>query len=180
RSALRRTSNRTGSTDDASVRVDMAGIVASARFAAILGELEEPRMTMMDRYGLPVSTSSPLAFAHYQAGLDGLLSYGAGTDDAFAAALAADDGLALAHARRARGARGHRAGARARLRREPARATARRGPGHHALRARRPRARAHRGAPEGIPPRRPPREPGEQHHRVQRPSGSGRGAPGVL
>src|SRR4029079_14050944 len=40
RSALRRTSNRTGSTDDASVRVNMAGIVASARFAAILGELE--------------------------------------------------------------------------------------------------------------------------------------------
>jgi tetratricopeptide (TPR) repeat protein len=58
-------------------------------------------MSMQDRYGLPVSTSSPLAFAQYQAGMDGLLSYGPGTDDAFAAALAVDDGLALAHAGRA-------------------------------------------------------------------------------
>src|SRR5438477_3265632 len=58
-------------------------------------------MSMTDRYGLPVSTSSALAFERYQEGMDGLLSYGAGADDAFAAALAADDGLALAHAGRA-------------------------------------------------------------------------------
>jgi tetratricopeptide (TPR) repeat protein len=55
----------------------------------------------MDRYGLPVSTSSPRAFDNYQAAMDGLLSYGVGTDEAFAAALDADDGLALAHAGRA-------------------------------------------------------------------------------
>ena len=56
---------------------------------------------MLDRYGLPVSTSSPGAWRHYLDGMDALLSYGAGADDAFTAALADDEGLALAHAGRA-------------------------------------------------------------------------------
>ena len=55
-------------------------------------------MTIAERYGLPVSTSSPIAAGHYQEGMDRLLSYGLGADDSFAGAVAADDGLALAHA----------------------------------------------------------------------------------
>jgi hypothetical protein len=53
---------------------------------------------MADRYGLPVSTSSPVAAERYQDGMDRLLSYGLGAEQAFAAALAADEGFALAHA----------------------------------------------------------------------------------
>jgi tetratricopeptide (TPR) repeat protein len=55
-------------------------------------------MTIADRYGLPVSTSSTTAAQRYQEGMDRLLSYGLGAEDCFAAAVAADDGLALGHA----------------------------------------------------------------------------------
>jgi tetratricopeptide (TPR) repeat protein len=55
-------------------------------------------MTIADRYGLPITTSSPVAAARFQDGMDALLSYGARPEDAFAAALRADEGLALAHA----------------------------------------------------------------------------------
>src|SRR5262245_52247399 len=55
-------------------------------------------MTITDRYGLPVSSSSATAAEHYQMGMDRILSYGAGADESFGAALAADPGLALAHA----------------------------------------------------------------------------------
>jgi tetratricopeptide (TPR) repeat protein len=55
-------------------------------------------MTITDRYGLAVATASDAAAAHYQTGMDRLLSYGAGAEASFAAALAADPGLALAHA----------------------------------------------------------------------------------
>jgi tetratricopeptide (TPR) repeat protein len=55
-------------------------------------------MAMYDRYALPLSTSSSVAVERYQEGMDRLLSWGLGGDEAFAAALAADPGLALAHA----------------------------------------------------------------------------------
>jgi tetratricopeptide (TPR) repeat protein len=55
-------------------------------------------MTITDRYGLTVSTSSPAAAERFQEGMDRLLSYGAGADESFAAALEADDRLAVAHA----------------------------------------------------------------------------------
>jgi tetratricopeptide (TPR) repeat protein len=55
-------------------------------------------MTIADRYGLAVSTASAVAAERYQVGMDRLLSYGYGADQAFAEAAAADDGLALAHA----------------------------------------------------------------------------------
>src|SRR5262245_31617588 len=55
-------------------------------------------MTMTDRYGLSVSTSSALALERYQEGMDRLLSFGAGAERCFSDAAAADDGLALAHA----------------------------------------------------------------------------------
>jgi len=55
-------------------------------------------MTLTDRYGLEVTTASPAAAERFQEGMDRLLSYGAGADEAFAAALAADDRLAVAHA----------------------------------------------------------------------------------
>jgi len=55
-------------------------------------------MTIADRYGLPVSTSSAVAADRYQDGMDRLLSFGAGAEECFAAAVGADDGLALAHA----------------------------------------------------------------------------------
>jgi tetratricopeptide (TPR) repeat protein len=55
-------------------------------------------MTTTDRYGLPVTTASPAALGHFQDGMDRVLSYGAGAEASFAAALAADDGLAVAHA----------------------------------------------------------------------------------
>jgi len=55
-------------------------------------------MTTTDRYGLPLTTASPVAAAHFQAGMDRLLSYGAGAEESFAAAVQADEGLALAHA----------------------------------------------------------------------------------
>jgi tetratricopeptide (TPR) repeat protein len=58
-------------------------------------------MTIADRYGLPVTTASPAAAERYQEGMDRLLGYGPGAEASFAAALVADDGLALAHAGRA-------------------------------------------------------------------------------
>jgi len=54
-------------------------------------------MAMTDRYGLPITTGSPVAAAHFQHGMDTLLSYGAGAEDAFAAAVEADERLAVAH-----------------------------------------------------------------------------------
>ncbi len=58
-------------------------------------------MPLTDRYGLTVSTESPAAFDQFQDGMDRLLAYGPGAEDCFAAALAADENLALAHVGRA-------------------------------------------------------------------------------
>ena len=58
-------------------------------------------MTIADRYGLPISTTSTAAADRYQEGMDRILAFGLGAGDSFAAALAADEGLALAHAGRA-------------------------------------------------------------------------------
>jgi tetratricopeptide (TPR) repeat protein len=55
-------------------------------------------MTITDRYGLTLSTSSPTAAAHFQDGMDRLLAYSPGAEAAFAAALQADERLAVAHA----------------------------------------------------------------------------------
>jgi len=55
-------------------------------------------MAITDRYGLPITTSSPLAARHFGDGMDRLLSFGAGADESFAAAVQADEGLAVAHA----------------------------------------------------------------------------------
>lgn len=54
-------------------------------------------MAITDRYGLAVSTSSPVAAASFQDGMDRLLSFSAGAGECFAAAVQADDGLAMAH-----------------------------------------------------------------------------------
>jgi len=58
-------------------------------------------MSIDDRYGLPLSTPSAGAAERYQNGMDRLLAYGAGAEQAFAAAVEADPGFALAHAGRA-------------------------------------------------------------------------------
>ncbi|HZO41221.1 MAG TPA: tetratricopeptide repeat protein [Methylomirabilota bacterium] len=55
-------------------------------------------MSLTDRYGLTLSTTSSVAARHYQDGMDRILSYGFGADQAFASAVAADEGFALAHA----------------------------------------------------------------------------------
>jgi len=55
-------------------------------------------MAPADRYGLPVSTSSAVAVERYQDGMDNLLAYGLDGERSFAEAVAADEGLALAHA----------------------------------------------------------------------------------
>ena len=55
-------------------------------------------MTLTDRYGLPVSTESTAAAERFQDGMDRLLSYRPGAAESFAAALQADDRLAVAHA----------------------------------------------------------------------------------
>src|SRR5262245_34523183 len=55
-------------------------------------------MTITDRYGLALSTSSTEAADHYQYGMDRLLSYGPGAERSFAGAIAADEGFAMAHA----------------------------------------------------------------------------------
>jgi tetratricopeptide (TPR) repeat protein len=58
-------------------------------------------MSFTDRYGLTVTTESPVAFARFQDGMDRLLAYAPGAEDCFTAALEADDSLALAHVGRA-------------------------------------------------------------------------------
>jgi tetratricopeptide (TPR) repeat protein len=55
-------------------------------------------MSLADRYGLTLSTTSAGAARHYQDGMDKLLSYGFGADQSFAAAVGADEGFALGHA----------------------------------------------------------------------------------
>ena len=55
-------------------------------------------MSLTDRYGLTLSTASAGAARNYQDGMDKLLSYGLGADQSFAAAVANDEGFALAHA----------------------------------------------------------------------------------
>jgi len=58
-------------------------------------------MSLIDRYGLAVTTDSPVALERFQAGMDRVLSYGPGAEESFAAALEADEALAVAHAGRA-------------------------------------------------------------------------------
>src|SRR5215475_4081950 len=114
-------------------------------------------MPTTDRYGLEITTSSGRAVEHFQEGMDRLLSYSAGAEDAFSAALAIDPGLAVAHTGLALLAlvQGDAATARA-----------------AAARAR-PRRRA-RGR---VPPRRHRGTSGRQRHRPRRRERS-RGAPG--
>ena len=68
---------------------------------------------MKDRYGNELSTTSTAARDAYVRGVDSLMSATAGTDTAFADAVAADDGFALAHIGLARAkqllGRGHEA-----------------------------------------------------------------------
>ena len=54
-----------------------------------------------DRYGLPLTTNSQTALAHYAEGLELALSQNFGAEEAFARATEADEGFALAHASRA-------------------------------------------------------------------------------
>ena len=58
-------------------------------------------MPFTDRYGLTITTSSAEAFEQLQEGVDHLLAYGPRAEDCFTAAIAADEGLALAHVGRA-------------------------------------------------------------------------------
>jgi tetratricopeptide (TPR) repeat protein len=55
-------------------------------------------MARTDRYGLEITTASPTAAERFQDGMDRLLSYRPGAAEGFAAALEADDRLAVAHA----------------------------------------------------------------------------------
>ena len=52
----------------------------------------------VDRYGLPLSTSSSTALAHFETGLDLALAQNYGAEEEFALAVAADEGFALAQA----------------------------------------------------------------------------------
>ena len=54
-----------------------------------------------DRYGLPVTTNSQAALAHYAEGLELALSQNFGAEEAFARAVEVDEGFALAHAAKA-------------------------------------------------------------------------------
>ena len=54
-----------------------------------------------DRYGMPLTTNSQTALAHFAEGLDLALSQNYGAEEAFARATDADEGFALAHAARA-------------------------------------------------------------------------------
>jgi len=54
--------------------------------------------TYHDRYGLPLSTSSASAAERYIDGIDRVLAYEVDAERCFEAAIAADDGFALAHA----------------------------------------------------------------------------------
>jgi tetratricopeptide (TPR) repeat protein len=83
-------------------------------------------VTIADRYGLPISTTSTAAADRYQEGMDGVLAFSLGAADRFEEALAADHDLALAHAGRALVAffLGDGAGARAHIGRARARVSA--------------------------------------------------------
>jgi tetratricopeptide (TPR) repeat protein len=59
-------------------------------------------MSRLDRYSLPLSTTSDLAAERYQAGIDLLLSLWPGADETLDEAMAADPDFALACAARAR------------------------------------------------------------------------------
>ena len=54
-----------------------------------------------DRYGLPLTTNSQTALAHYAEGLELALSQNFGAEEAFSCAVEADEGFALAYAGRA-------------------------------------------------------------------------------
>ena len=54
-----------------------------------------------DRYGLPLTTNSQTALAHYAEGLELALSQNFGAEEAFSRAVEADEGFALAYAGRA-------------------------------------------------------------------------------
>ena len=51
-----------------------------------------------DRYGLPLSTSSGAALAHFETGLDLALAQNYGAEEEFAQAVEADEGFSLARA----------------------------------------------------------------------------------
>ena len=55
-------------------------------------------MALTDRYGLAVTTTSPVALERFQEGMDHLLAYGPAGEERLAAAVQADPGLAVAHA----------------------------------------------------------------------------------
>lgn len=55
-------------------------------------------MSFTDRYGLTVTTDSPIAFERFQEGMDDLLAYGPQGEARMAAAIQDDPGLAVAHA----------------------------------------------------------------------------------
>src|SRR5712691_6136610 len=117
-------------------------------------------MALTDRYGLAISTSSAAAAERFQDGMDRLLSYGPGAEESFAAALEADDGLAVAHSGVALLAVGRGDAATARAAVGRAREAARRGLGRAHRRGDRARARPGRRARGRVPARRAPREPG--------------------
>ena len=70
-------------------------------------------MMLKDRYGNELSTASTAARDAYVRGVDSLMAATTGTDTAFADAIAADEGFALAHISLARAkqllGRGHEA-----------------------------------------------------------------------
>src|ERR671912_153899 len=74
-------------------RFPPASTLASHRNPAILRRA----MAFTDRYGLTVSTASAVASSHFQDGMDRLLSFSAGAGESFAAAVQADEALAVAH-----------------------------------------------------------------------------------
>jgi hypothetical protein len=59
-------------------------------------------MALLDRYGLPISTSSDAAAAHYREGVDLMLAAWPGAGEALDAAIEADPDFALAYIARAR------------------------------------------------------------------------------
>ncbi|MGY2939487.1 hypothetical protein ACVWZ6_009089 [Bradyrhizobium sp. GM6.1] len=59
-------------------------------------------MALEDRYGLPLSTSSPKAASAYREGVDLMLAGWTGTAETLECAIAADPDFALAHIARAR------------------------------------------------------------------------------
>ncbi len=68
------------------------------RVKATSGRYTHLAVPITDRYGLPVTTAAPVAVERFQDGMDRLLSYGAGPEHSFDAALRIDDQLAVAHA----------------------------------------------------------------------------------